>query len=46
MYFRICDCCGSFLDPGEICDCRETDENKSDKNLNDECEEKRYDPES
>lgn len=23
MYFRICPCCGAYLDPGEICDCAE-----------------------
>ena len=23
MYFRICTCCGAYLDPGEICDCAE-----------------------
>lgn len=21
MYFRICECCGAALDPGERCDC-------------------------
>lgn len=23
MYFRICQGCGAYLDPGEICDCAE-----------------------
>lgn len=23
MYGRVCQRCGAFLDPGEICDCRE-----------------------
>lgn len=22
MYFRICECCGAALDPGERCDCK------------------------
>ena len=21
-YFRICPCCGAYLDPDEICDCK------------------------
>lgn len=26
MYFRICQYCGAYLDPGESCDCREKEE--------------------
>ena len=27
FYFKICECCGAHLDPGERCDCRkETEE--------------------
>lgn len=26
MYFKVCDRCGSNLDPGESCDCLERDE--------------------
>lgn len=21
MFYRICPCCGAYLDPGEACDC-------------------------
>lgn len=31
MYYRICECCGAYLDPDEICDCyddaRDDDDN-------------------
>lgn len=23
MYYRVCECCGAALDPGELCDCRD-----------------------
>lgn len=25
-YYRVCPVCGAHLDPGEICDCQEADE--------------------
>ena len=25
MYFKKCPLCGAHLDPGELCDCRETE---------------------
>ena len=25
MYFKVCSRCGAHLDPGELCDCRETE---------------------
>lgn len=25
MYFKVCSLCGAHLDPGELCDCRETE---------------------
>lgn len=29
MYFRICEHCGAYLDPGETCDCAERSRKKS-----------------
>lgn len=29
MYFRICEHCGAYLDPGETCDCAEWSRKKS-----------------
>lgn len=29
-YFHICSACGAYLDPGEICDCREKEIRKAD----------------
>lgn len=23
MYFRVCECCGAYLDPNESCDCQD-----------------------
>lgn len=25
MYFKVCSLCGAHLDPGELCDCQETE---------------------
>lgn len=26
MYYRICDKCGAYLDPGERCDCQDNED--------------------
>ena len=28
MFYRVCPCCGSNLDPGERCECRKTAKKK------------------
>ena len=30
MYYNVCPVCGAHLDPGEKCDCRDTDHEKND----------------
>lgn len=27
-YYHTCPCCGANLDPGERCDCKDTEENR------------------
>lgn len=29
QYFETCSRCGAHLDPGETCDCRESEENRN-----------------
>lgn len=31
MYFRICECCGAYLDPNESCDCQENKNTEKEK---------------
>lgn len=30
MFYRVCPCCGSNLDPGERCECRSEENRKND----------------